>query len=68
MPYRHYKGHLYDIVAEGLHSETHEEMIVYKSLEAHDQYPVGSVWIRPKNMFFAQVEVDGKSVPRFSVV
>ena len=64
--YKHYKGHLYELVCEGLHSETHEEMVVYRSLEQNGEYPSGSIWIRPKVMFFEEVELDGKKVKRFT--
>ncbi len=43
--YRHCKGGLYTVLAVATHTETMEEMVVYKSDEN------GSVWVRPKSMF-----------------
>lgn len=57
--YRHFKGGLYMILEEGKHSETNEEMIVYKNLMDKQ------IWIRPKSMFFEDVE-PGK--PRFKEI
>jgi len=56
--YRHYKGKLYEVTATAKHTETLEEMVVYRDLK--DQY-----WARPLSMFLEQVEVDGVWVPRF---
>lgn len=57
--YKHFKGGLYEMVCEAMDSENQEDLIVYKSLKD------GKVWVRPKKMFFEQVEVSGKVVPRF---
>lgn len=45
------------------HSETLEEMAVYRAL-----YGDGGVWVRPADMWSEIVERDGVSVPRFSYV
>jgi len=57
--YKHFKGGLYEIVCEAIDSETQDDLIVYKSLKD------GKVWVRPKRMFFENVEVNGEIVPRF---
>jgi hypothetical protein len=59
--YRHYKGNLYEVIGVARHSETLEPVIVYRPL-----YGVGDLWVRPYAMFFEDVEVDGRSQPRFS--
>lgn len=60
--FRHYKGNLYQYLGECLHSETLEEMVIYKAL-----YGEGKTWVRPKNMFFEDVTLsDGTIVPRFA--
>ena len=43
--YRHFKGNEYEVIAVARHSETMEELVVYKSLKD------GEVWARPKAMF-----------------
>ena len=58
--YRHYKGGLYEVVGIALHSETQEELVVYRAL-----YGEGGLWVRPRLMFLESVLVDGVSVPRF---
>ncbi len=51
--YRHYKGNLYEIIALAKHSETLDEMIIYKSLKD------GAVWARPKSMWNDVVDDNG---------
>lgn len=58
--YRHYKGSFYQVLGECFNSETLEEMVVYQAL-----YGENEVWVRPKKMFFENVEVNGEFVPRF---
>ena len=45
------------------HSETEEEMVVYRAL-----YGERGVWVRPKKMFAELVASEGKSQPRFAFV
>ena len=59
--YRHYSGKEYEIVAIAKHSETLEDMVVYKAL-----YKGGGTWARPQAMFEENVEIDGKTQPRFT--
>lgn len=49
--YRHFKGKEYEVIAIGKHSETLEEMVVYKAL-----YGNGDVWIRPLEMFATKLD------------
>lgn len=58
--YRHYKGKEYEVVGIAKHSETREELVVYKAL-----YGEGQMWVRPLEMFLEEVEIDGKKIPRF---
>ena len=60
--WKHYKGNDYKIVVLGKHSETEEEMVVYEQLHS------GRIYIRPMNLFFNDVEWEGKTVPRFTFV
>ena len=59
--YRHYKGGLYEVLGVARHSETEEELVVYRAL-----YGESGLWVRPKAMFQDQVTVEGQRVPRFA--
>ncbi len=61
--YRHYKGNFYEVIEVARHSETEEEMVVYRKL-----YGDHSLWVRPLGMFLENVVVDGCEVPRFEWV
>lgn len=61
--YRHYKGNFYEVVGTARHSETEEELVVYRKL-----YGDHSLWVRPLGMFMENVQVDGRLVPRFERV
>lgn len=58
--YRHYKGRDYQVLGCAKHTETGEELVVYRAL-----YGEQELWARPKTMFSEEVTVDGKPVPRF---
>lgn len=62
--YRHFKGKEYEVVDIARHSETLEEVVIYKALYEGD-YPYGSLWVRPLKMFLETVTHEGKQVPRF---
>ena len=61
--YRHYKGKDYTVIGVARHSETEEEVVVYRQ-----EYGDRSLWVRPKAMFLETVEVDGQTVPRFRFI
>ncbi len=61
--YKHYKGNLYEVVAVAKHSETLEDMVVYKAL-----YGDGDVWVRPLSMWDEVVERDGNQFKRFELI
>lgn len=63
--YNHYKNKPYKFVDIARHSETSEELVVYETLYESSG---GKLWVRPKNMFFEDVILDGKSMPRFKKV
>ena len=66
--YEHYKGKRYEVIGVGRHSETLEELIVYRALYDSKEFGKNSLWVRPKKMFLEQVEIDGKMVPRFKFI
>ena len=58
--YRHFKGNEYELLFVATHSETGEQMVVYRGL-----YGEGGFWVRPASMWTEHVERDGYSGPRF---
>ncbi len=61
--YRHFKGKEYEVLYIAKHSETLEEMVVYKAL-----YGEGGIWVRPASMWNETVERDGKIFKRFEYI
>ena len=61
MRYRHYKGGLYELVCIAKLESDLSDMVVYRAAD-------GSIWTRPKDVFFQLVDVDGELVPRFAPV
>ena len=58
--YRHFKGNEYEVLGVARHSETLEDMVVYRAL-----YGDGGLWVRPASMWSETVEKDGYRGPRF---
>ncbi len=58
--YRHYKGNLYEVLDVATHSETEEQLVVYRAL-----YGDRGLWVRPLAMFSETVLVDGAERARF---
>lgn len=61
--YRHFKGGEYEVYGIARHSETEEEMVVYRPL-----YGEGALWVRPASMWEETVERDGKTFLRFTYI
>lgn len=61
--YRHYKNKLYQVIEVAIHSETMEEMVVYRPL-----YGEGKLWVRPLNMFLETIEIKGVTILRFEFI
>ena len=61
--YQHYKGNFYQVEGIATHSETMEQMVVYRPL-----YGEGALWVRPLTMFIEDVKIDGKKQARFAFV
>jgi len=58
--YRHYKGNEYEVLGTARHTETLEEMVVYRSLDEKRK-----MWVRPQSMFKEKVWVNGREINRF---
>ena len=58
--WRHFKGNRYQVIGMAKHSETLEDMVVYRAL-----YGEGGLWVRPASMWLEKVERDGKTYQRF---
>jgi hypothetical protein len=58
----------YKILGIGKHSETLDEMVVYQAMFKSEEWGENQIWIRPISMFFDTKELNGKIVPRFTIV
>ena len=61
--YRHFKGTEYQVLGVARHSETMEELVVYRAL-----YGERGLWVRPASMWNETVERDGQTFPRFTLI
>ena len=61
--YRHFKGGEYEVIGFAKHSETGEEMVVYRAL-----YGKGELWVRPACMWSERVEKNGETFLRFTYI
>jgi hypothetical protein len=61
--YQHFKGNKYLVTDVAVHSETGEELIIYRPL-----YGDYRLMVRPKAMFFEEVQRDGYTGPRFKLL
>jgi hypothetical protein len=61
--YRHFKGNEYEVIGIAKHSETMEDMVVYRAL-----YGNGELWVRPADMWNEAVERNGKTFKRFTFI
>ena len=61
--YRHFKGKEYEVLGVARHSETEDELVVYREL-----YGDFGLWVRPVSMWNETVERDGKTFRRFTYI
>ena len=62
--YRHFKGKDYEVIGVAKLEATLEDMVVYRPLYQSEH----SLWVRPLAVFTENVEMDGKTMPRFEYV
>ena len=58
--YRHFKGKEYEVLGMARHSETMEELVVYRAL-----YGERGLWVRPAAMWNETIDREDYSGPRF---
>jgi hypothetical protein len=63
--YKHYKWDLYEVIWIAKHSETLEDLVVYKTLYENN---TSNLWVRPKLMFNESINIDWKVIPRFKYI
>ena len=63
--YKHYKGSIYEVMGVAKHSETLEELVVYKATYQPDG---NNLWIRPLTMFMETIIIDGAEKKRFEKI
>lgn len=49
--YRHFKGELYDVLCVAEHTETAEQMVIYRAL-----YGENKLYVRPLTMFLSKTD------------
>ena len=58
--YRHYKGGIYEVIGMATHTETLEDMVIYKDEE--------NMWVRPASMWNETVDTPNGKVIRFTAL
>lgn len=66
--YQHYKGKNYQVLGVGHHSETHEPLVIYRSLYFTPDFGENALWVRPYNQFIEIIEKNGKKLPRYRYI
>lgn len=61
--YRHFKGNEYEVIGFAKHSETCEDMVIYRALYGEKQ-----IWVRPVSMWNETVDRNGEICPRFTYI
>ncbi len=61
--YRHFKGNVYEVLYVAKHSETLEDLVVYRNAQNPEK-----IWVRPLSMWNETVERDGKTYLRFTFI
>jgi len=61
--YRHFKGNEYEVIGIAKHSESLEDMVIYRAL-----YGKFGLWVRPLAMFTETIVRDNQEIKRFSYI
>lgn len=60
--YKYYKGGIYEVLENAKHSETLEDMVVYRSTEDE------KIWVKPSTKFIEPMSKDKNSISRFTFI
>ena len=63
--YQHYKGNKYEVIGIAKHSETLEDLVVYRALYDNK---ISKLWVRPLKMFTETIEINGTEIERFKYI
>ncbi len=73
--YKHYSGKTYQVIGIAKHNNNpSNEFVVYRQLyksvvkETNEELPYGTMWIRPKDQFFSNVNINEKTMKRFTKI
>jgi hypothetical protein len=66
--YRHFKGKNYEVIGIAHHSETLEELVVYRALYSSPDFGENALWVRPVKIWEQEVEFEGRKFKRFEKV
>lgn len=63
--YQHFKGMKVEVLGVAHHTETLDELVVYREFVDDSRFGKNPLWVRPKTMFTETVERNGKKMQRF---
>ena len=66
--YQHFKGRIYEVIGIAKHTETLEELVVYRDVYDSKDFQGNDLWVRPKTMFMGDVIIEGNKIPRFKYI
>lgn len=66
--YLHYKWKEYEVIWIAIHSETLEELVVYRALYNSPEFGENALWVRLKKMFQENIIIEWKEIPRFKYI
>ena len=66
--YQHYKGGLYKLICQAKLEDTLEDVIIYQALYHSEEFGKEAFWVRKKDNFFENVNLNKKWVPRFRYI
>jgi len=66
--YRHFKGKEYEVIGVAKHSETLEDLVIYRALYATAEFGDNALWARPIASFLGTTTKDGEEILRFEYI